>query len=182
MSASESTATAPLAGRRLLVVEDRAVIAAKLARVLDQAGATVMGPIATLAGALNAVAADGSIDAAIIDVDLRGELAFPLCERLAGRGTRFMLITGYELAMLPPPWSASKALCKPFTSADLVAATLALLASPAPAPVGPTQGGPFHPNGRRWGEAVRNGRNIIMESRMLIEEARARDGRPPGAG
>jgi len=171
MSISDRDA-APLARRRLLVVEDTAIIAFKLAEVLGQAGATVVGPIATLRAALDVINQRKPLDAALIDVDLRGEPAFPLCERLSELGIRFMLVTGYELAALPTPWSASMAIRKPFQSADLIHAVLALLAAPRPTAARTGLGARGNEDERRSAESIRDGRNLIMESRILIEDSK----------
>jgi len=170
MSLPKSDAS-PLAGRRILVVEDMSVIASKIGQVLDRAGAEVAGPIPTLRAALKAIDKGPPIDAALIDVDLRGEPAFPLCELLSERGTKFMLLTGYELEALPAPWSGSMAIQKPFQSDDLIRAVLALLATPAPGRATTEEAPPANMAERRWNESVREGRNVIMESHILIEDS-----------
>ena len=83
-----------LAGRTVLVVEDEAIIAVMIADVLNELGATVLGPAGSLQQAL-ALADDPRIEAAILDVNLRGERVAPIAARLFDRGIPFAFATGY---------------------------------------------------------------------------------------
>ncbi|WP_244551444.1 hypothetical protein [Bradyrhizobium sp. Rc2d] len=74
-----------LAGYRVLVVEDEYFLASDLAEDLKAHGAIVVGPIAELSEANDQVA-NGGIDVAVLDVDLRGEHPLCLCDRLRPRG------------------------------------------------------------------------------------------------
>ncbi|MGB3556822.1 MAG: response regulator [Jannaschia sp.] len=76
----------------ILIVEDEAIIALDLTMILEDAGAAIAGTCHTVADGL--VAADGAIDAAILDVDLHGELVFPVADRLAACGKPFVFHTG----------------------------------------------------------------------------------------
>ncbi|MGF1553550.1 MAG: response regulator [Paracoccaceae bacterium] len=87
-------ATVALAGRRVLLVEDEALVALDVAWTLEDAGAVVLGPAATLEQAVGAAAAE-AIDAAVMDVSLRGIEAFPALDTLAHRGVPFVLHTGH---------------------------------------------------------------------------------------
>ncbi|WP_114946398.1 response regulator [Microvirga calopogonii] len=90
-----------LRGRRILVVEDEYLMAEDLQFDLERAGAQVIGPVASVADALKMIAAEGNLDGAILDVNLRGEKAFPVADALRERGVPFVLATGYELWALP---------------------------------------------------------------------------------
>jgi DNA-binding NtrC family response regulator len=86
----------PLQGRRILVVEDEFILAEAMTAVLEQAGASVVGPIGWVDSALELVQADGNaIDAAIIDVDLHGEKSYAIVDALATRKVPMVLATGY---------------------------------------------------------------------------------------
>ena len=85
-----------LAGRRILVAEDRGLIAVKVAQVLRGAGCVVVGPVGTLAAGLEiARRDDGLPDAGVLDIDLHGEQVFPLAEALRARRVPSLFLTGY---------------------------------------------------------------------------------------
>lgn len=83
-----------LAGARVLLVEDEYVIAQMAADMLAELGASVVGPAGRLAEGMR-LAEIEALDAAVLDVNLRGERVDPVAEVLAGRGIPFVLATGY---------------------------------------------------------------------------------------
>ncbi|RDI53594.1 response regulator [Microvirga subterranea] len=90
-----------LRGRRILVVEDEYMMADDLQYDLEKAGAKVVGPVPSVADALRLLATEDAIDGAILDVNLRGEKAYPVADVLRDRGIPFVLATGYEQWALP---------------------------------------------------------------------------------
>lgn len=86
-----------LSGRRILVVEDEALVAVMVADMLEELGAIIVGPAGTLEEGL-ALAQEAEIDAAVLDVNLRGERVDPVAEALASRGIGFIFATGYGAA------------------------------------------------------------------------------------
>ena len=90
-----------LRGRRILVVEDEYMMADDLQYDLEKAGAEVIGPVPSVADALRLLATEEVIDGAILDVNLRGEKAYPVADVLRERGIPFVLATGYETWSLP---------------------------------------------------------------------------------
>lgn len=116
----------PLAGRRVLVVEDEALVAMLVEDILLDAGAEVVGPRGTAAEAL-ALLSEGTPDAAVVDVNLGDHTSEPVTKALAARGVPFLVATGYGTAGLSvPPGSA--VIAKPFEPALLVGRLAALLA------------------------------------------------------
>jgi len=85
---------APLRVRRVMVVEDEALVALVLADQLAEMGLSVVGPCSTVAEA-KAVADQGDFEAAILDVNLGGELVYPVADLLSSRGIPFVFVTGY---------------------------------------------------------------------------------------
>ena len=78
-------------GPLVLVVEDEALIAMELERLL--------GPAATVDGALRLL--DGATpDVALLDVNLRGAMVTPVAEALRARGVGFVLASAYDAAQL----------------------------------------------------------------------------------
>ena len=90
----ETGASGALDGRRVLVVEDEAMVAMDLTFTFEDAGAAVVGPAASLADGLGLVGEE-PIDAAVLDVDLQGREVYPLAERLMERGVPFLFHTGH---------------------------------------------------------------------------------------
>jgi len=85
-----------LAGRHILIVEDNFNIAVGLARLFKAQGAEVIGPAPTVAEALALVANLERIDAAVLDINLRGKLAYPVVDALRDRGVPVVFMTGYD--------------------------------------------------------------------------------------
>ena len=75
----------------ILVVEDEALVAVDLSMMLEDEGARVVGPCMSVGDAL---AYGAPVDAAVLDVDLRGEAVFPVADRLSREGKPFMFHTG----------------------------------------------------------------------------------------
>lgn len=83
-----------LDGLRVLVVEDEMLIAMDLENALEEAGANVVGLAATLDRAL--ILAERELpDAAVLDVDLKGQDVFPVADALLARGVPFLFHTGH---------------------------------------------------------------------------------------
>lgn len=86
-------------GPLVLVVEDEVLIAMDLERLLGRHGFRVLGPAATVAGALRLL--DGAPpDVALLDVNLRGEMVTPVAEALRARGIPFVLASACDAAQL----------------------------------------------------------------------------------
>ena len=68
----------------------------------------------SVADALDLLAAGAPPDAAILDVNLGGEMVFPLAEALRDRGVPFMFATGYDSWALPPAYADVPRCEKPF--------------------------------------------------------------------
>ena len=116
----------PLAGVRILLVEDETLVAMLLEDMIADLGGTVIASASRVARALDVVNDRGtSLDLAVLDVNLGGEEAFPVAKALVERGVPFAFSTGYGNSGLPDPWRSRPTLQKPFTQ-DQVAAVLSL--------------------------------------------------------
>lgn len=82
------------AGRRVLVVEDNAIVAMPLVAYFEDCGASVIGPVTTLSAAFAALADAGQIDGAVLDVELGSEMVWPLALALGERDIPFVFATG----------------------------------------------------------------------------------------
>ena len=82
--------------------------------VLEELGCTVVGPAPNMASARELLENE-RFDAAIMDVHIRGERVFPLCELLEARGVPFVLSSGYADWQMPDKWQERPRLQKPYT-------------------------------------------------------------------
>lgn len=90
------------AGPKVLVVEDEAFIAMELELLLQDEGFRVMGPATSLDAALKIFAGERP-DAAVLDIDLRGEKVTPLVEALRKSGVPFVVASASPLADIGMP-------------------------------------------------------------------------------
>jgi len=126
------TAAGPLEGLSILVVEDEQLVAMLVEDALIDAGATVIGPAATLASAL-ALVAESTPDLAVMDMNLAGTSATPIADRLAALGVPFLVATGYGAAGLPPGHPDAPVLAKPFDPGEMIRRLGAMAAGRRPA-------------------------------------------------
>lgn len=115
-----------LTGRRILLVEDSPVVAPFTKGLLEELGCEVVGPATNMAAARE-LAESEQLDAAIVDIRIRGEKAFPICEILGGRDIPFVLSSGYADWPTPEKWLDRPQLPKPYTIEDVEVALLQLL-------------------------------------------------------
>jgi DNA-binding NtrC family response regulator len=117
-------------GLRVLVVEDEVLLALALEDDLVSAGCTVIGPFRTLASATEACRRE-RFDLATLDVNLGGELVYPLADELVARRMPFVLITGYGSADLPERFRTLPRLTKPYDPVVLIREIRRAMARPA---------------------------------------------------
>lgn len=91
-----------LAGKRVLVVEDEHLVANEVVEALAAAGCLAVGPAPSLGRALRAAETE-QLDAAVLDVNLHGDLVWPAAKLLRERGIPFVFTTGYSGTIAPPP-------------------------------------------------------------------------------
>lgn len=106
-----------LKGKRILVVEDEALIAVMVEDMLAELGSIVVGPAATIESAL-ALARSEVLDGAVLDVNVRGERIDPVAEALMTRGVPVLFATGYGEVTLRSG-AAATVIDKPYTQEKL---------------------------------------------------------------
>jgi DNA-binding response OmpR family regulator len=124
-------------GPRVLLVEDALLLAMDLEQVLCEGGYRVVGPFGRLEEAVR-VAERSQLDAALLDLDLRGALSTPVAYALRDRGIPFLFVTGHaETGILPQDLAGETVLEKPVREKECLAALAALLRRSAAAPPPP---------------------------------------------
>jgi CheY-like chemotaxis protein len=107
-----------LTGLRILVVEDTLLIADMIVEELEVVGCEAVGPASRVESGL-ALAVAERLDGALLDVNLNGEMCFPIADALAQRGVPMAFLTGYGEATLPPAFQHLPRLAKPFRVDEL---------------------------------------------------------------
>ena len=107
-------ASSALRDRRILVVEDEYLIAMNLQDGLENVGSVVLGPVPSVEKAIKKIESEPHIDAAVLDVNLGGALAYPVADMLVARKIPFVFTSGYEDATLRSRYSGVKNCPKPY--------------------------------------------------------------------
>ena len=102
-----------LTGKRILLVEDDYYMVSELAQRLAAMDVIVAAKCPGVAEALGAIAAATDLDAAILDINLSGEMVFPVADRLERLGIPFIFATGYDPDVLPDRHADKIVLRKP---------------------------------------------------------------------
>ena len=116
----------PLAGTRVFIVEDEALILDTLQDMLEGLGCHVVESALRVDEALaKLVALD--FDVAVLDVNVAGTRIDPVADLLADRGMPFLFASGYGRGSLPVAHRERVLLTKPYRTADLRAALHSVL-------------------------------------------------------
>ena len=116
VSHSSGSDVSILKGVPVLVVEDSWHVAKAMKSALEQLGMRVVGPAATTREARR-LAAGQTPRLALVDVNLKKELACDLIEELHGQGVPVIVVSGYAVPPLPERTVAAF-LQKPFSESD----------------------------------------------------------------
>lgn len=127
-AADQSTVHAPAALRPLvLVLDDEPLIAMQIEQDLQQAGYDVLGPAHSVVEALNLLA-NRQPDAALLDINLRGEKSIAVADALQATGVPFIFCTGFaDTSDLPERLRSAGNLSKPIDQQLLESTVKSLL-------------------------------------------------------
>lgn len=121
---------APLAGRRIFVVEDEYFLADDIGKTFRAMGAEIAGPFGDFEDALR-VLRDGSVlDAAVLDINIRSEMVFPIARELRARNVPFVFTTGYDKVALGPEFQDVPLMEKPIDLPAMAQKLTGLIAEP----------------------------------------------------
>jgi DNA-binding response OmpR family regulator len=134
---------------RILVIEDEPLIAMLLEDTLEAAGYECVGVCTTAESAL-ALIEKMEIDAALMNLVLKGKPAYEVCAALAVREIPFAFASGVSRESIEPLWRERLFISKPFSQAEVYNTLDVLLAAPSaalanvvddmPAPAAATRG------------------------------------------
>ena len=109
-----------LAGLRVLVLEDEALLSMLLEDVLAELGCTLVGSYGHTHEALTFLKAHpGDLDFGILDVNVAGHRSDAVAQEFDRLGLPFVFSTGYDESALDERWRSKPCLRKPFRPADL---------------------------------------------------------------
>ena len=112
--------TGALAGKRVLLAEDEALVAVMMSDLMTDSGVEVVGPFSSVANALQNAAQ--KIDCAVLDLNLGGEAAYPLADFFQTRDVPVLFVTGYESDDLDRRYAEIPVLQKPVESGAFIEA------------------------------------------------------------
>jgi CheY-like chemotaxis protein len=120
---NDSGQSRTLVDLRVLVVEDEALVALQLEDMLSELGCAVIGPASRVGQALQLLDSQ-EVDAAVLDLNVAGELVYPVADALANLGLPYIFATGYGVSALTEPYRSRVLLEKPFLRSQLRQAML----------------------------------------------------------
>ena len=98
--------------KRILVVEDESLIAMMIVQMMGELGLDVVGPFGKVADAIAAIERE-PIDGGILDINLGGEMAYPVARMLQIRKVPFIFMTGYGSDTVASPFPDALVFKKP---------------------------------------------------------------------
>lgn len=110
----------------VLVVEDEAIVSFMIEDMLVDHGCAAVWHASNVGEAL-AILGERQPDMAVLDVNLGGELVFPVAERLEEAQIPFVFATGYGRNGILRDWARHPIIHKPYDGSTLARALAALL-------------------------------------------------------
>lgn len=101
-----------LDGGSIMLVEDEVIVALAVSDSLSDLGFSVIGPFSRVSDACRALTGN-QVDAAILDVNLDGEMVYALAKMLDDRKIPFVFVTGYGSESIEPGFEHIPVLQKP---------------------------------------------------------------------
>lgn len=126
MTAGAASPGAALHGLSVLVVEDETIVSLLVESMLAELGCYDVWYASGVEESL-ALLDERTPDAAVLDVNLSGELAYPIAHRLADAGVPFVFATGYGASGIHEDWAGQPVVQKPFRSEALGSALASAL-------------------------------------------------------
>jgi DNA-binding response OmpR family regulator len=103
----------------VLVVEDNYTMGIQTASIVEEAGYSVAG-LEVSVDAARRVLGRQKIDLALLDVNLGGEMVFPIAEVLDAMRTPYIFVTSYSVSAIPARYRHSPIVHKPYSPGRLL--------------------------------------------------------------
>ena len=110
----------------VLIVEDDVLLGMAIGLCVEDAGYEVAGLARSVDAALETLS-HGTVDAALLDVNLQGEMVFPVANALAERGVPFVFVTAHPPLDIPERHRHRPIVPKPYHDAAICAALHSVL-------------------------------------------------------
>jgi CheY-like chemotaxis protein len=107
-----------VSGLKVLLIEDEGLVAMTMEDMLDDLGCEVVGSFGAVGPALEWLAGAPQFDGALLDVNLGGEMVYPVADALLALGAPFVFTTGYG-ASPDPRYAAVPVVTKPVNQTRL---------------------------------------------------------------
>ena len=118
-----------LLGKRILLLEDEAIIAFAVEDMLIELGCTIVGPALNLDEAMALATNDQDIDAAILDVNINDARSYSVAQALEQRGVPFVFASGYDESGIAWDGEPVEIIAKPYRKDQIELAIIEMLAS-----------------------------------------------------
>jgi DNA-binding NtrC family response regulator len=109
----------PTKNCRVLIIEDEYFLGDDLATALRPLGIQVIGPVPALSDAMSLD--HYGFDVAVIDINLQGNSAYPIADKLMRLGKPFIFTTGYNAETIPHRFRHVRRWEKPYALAKVAA-------------------------------------------------------------
>lgn len=104
---------------RVLIVEDEPLVSMSLADELERCEGITVGPVSTIGNAMALLQLE-AVDAAILDIELRGERAYPVADRLLAGGVPFIFSTAMDEEHIPERFAGVPVCPKPAPALEIL--------------------------------------------------------------
>jgi DNA-binding response OmpR family regulator len=113
----------------VLIVEDDVQLGEAIGLCVEEAGYVVAGCARSVDAAL-ATLDRRTVDAALLDINLQGELVYPVANALMEKGVPFVFVTGQSPSEIPERFRHRPVVSKPYYDTTLCAALASMLPEP----------------------------------------------------
>ncbi len=103
---------------KILILEDEGLVALTMEDILEDLGCEIVGSFGGVGPALAWLEGRPELDGALLDVNLGGEMVYPVADVLIARGVPIIFATGYG-ASPDPRYGAIPVAAKPVTGSRL---------------------------------------------------------------